>query len=608
MVLMDGDGMNQLGFERQDEACEWLAARLVRLHAGELPALNEAMKDRIRTHMFERIEQFAAPGDEEDSESYLIDRLISWMKGHAEKISLSAVKKAFIREKLQELPVFVPVLRFGFFRKFAASLSLGGVFAMSIFAFMLRVPVTFAQEYTVVHEASGDAMIVRDGDLLPAVSGFELREGDLLQIGSNGQAVVRYFDRSFTRFFPNTDVSFDALKSENFGVDHRVELDLRHGTVWSNILDLVTNSEFTVKSGSLVASASKRATFSLSSGTDESQLQVFQNVVNVGSHIVLNGYKAVFPSSGDVVVKPLALQDEEKVWVSQNLASDEKLVREARKDLKGVVAGPSNVLQENASLLLAFSSTEKYRLELGLCEKSFYDALQKNGATIDEVRAAFRCLEEVAARSGDFQDEDLKKMSDAVLLSARGRLFAMPSESGLYALKIELEDRVLASSDDSNKPLIALDQALQFLIEAQLFREKGLKDETDRAISGFRDRLKIVDSGSEALRSADVSAKRRELETMYLAFSKPVVIASKETVKDNVGDSVAAGSGPALDTKNSQTAETAPSTEASADTFVVENGARADSEGDSGELKEGTGATNVTDASALPPKLQLSQE
>lgn len=537
------DWFKHNGSDTEELMLQRLRERLHLLHADAMPSLSFEKRGRIRVHMFERIQSAESlrqlsesdavvpqselvstgPRDEVEAESYLLDRLISWMKGQAQKISLDVVRKAMIRERLMELPL--DIVRIGFFRRFAASLSLGGVLMMSIFTYMLRVPVTFAEEFTVVHEIEGDVSVVRDGSPIAAKPGMELQEGDQLQTGSNGQAVVRYFDKSFTRFFANTGVGFDILKSEDFGVRHHVELDLQHGRVWSNVLDFVTNSEFTVRSGSFAASASKRATFSVSSDGETSQVQVFQNAVNVEiprtsnqavhSRTVVNGYQAVVPSQGGVVVKPLALQEDEKVWVSQNLVQDERLIGEATKDSRGVVAGPSNVLQENASLLLAFSPDEKYRLELRVTEKAFYDILKKDGVSADEVRGSFASLESVVAKSNNAVNDDSKKMANAVLQFARNELLQIDSDYGLYALKLEVEDRLLASSGDSGRDTLALGQASQFLIEAQLLREKGLLDDTKRALDAYRDRMKLLADAD------DLRNEKSRLEKLYLAFINP---------------------------------------------------------------------------------------
>lgn len=599
--------MNNFGYNNTDDseldtemesALEKLGENLRALQSTNFSPMSRDAKSRIRAHMFERI-QDGVPGEADvENESYLLDRLISWIRTSSQKVVLSPVRRAIIREKLYALPAQSPFAAWfsgGLVKKLTASFSLGGVLALSLFAYVLRVPVTYAREFTVVHEVFGDVQVVRDGQTSPAQQGFELKEGDELRTGEDGRVEVKYFDKSFTRLFANTDVAFQSLRSENFGVDHRVELDLERGMLWSSVFDFVKNSDFKVKANDMVASASKRATFSVSSENGASQVQVFQNAVNVSlpqksevkpieTKTVVKGYQlvadaAVGSSASKSRVEPIQLKGTEKEWVSVNLQKDAQLIADAQNQNQGVVAGPSGVLQENASLLLAFDSNERFKLELNIAERSFYEVLGKDDVKVDTVRSLFNQLEETAQKADGIQNEEVKKLSAAVLQSARSKLLSAKPDSSLYDVKVALEERDFVDAPEDQKLSVALDQASQFLAEAQVLQDKDLKDAYKKALGKYQQRIKDVDTlvSGKVLKKLmvedDIPARRASLEVQYVALKNPVSVATKTESVDEVATV-------AVPVSNEKIVEI----EKSADQNVV------------------------SDDAQLPPKLQLSRD
>ncbi len=561
------------GESRLDEQELEKFAELLREKA--MPALTAPKRSRIRSHMFERIEalemakvQQELPlevmqpalkpvlqeGDDEENESslpglstesYLIDRLISWIRSTSSAIRLTSVKKTTIREHLYELPepdrrsLIEKLLSSLAFRRTVAGFSLTGVFILAVFAYALKVPVTFARELTVMQDVEGSVTVVRDGREMAAMKGFELEEGDAVRTGENGKAVVTYFDKSITRFFENTDVSFESLRSENFGFDHLVSLNLDRGRVWSNIMDYVTNSEFTVKANDLVASASQRATFLVSAEKDEASLQVFHNVVSATSTtrvseemMIVKGYEVVAKTDvAQQVVKPITLKEEDRRWVAANIVSDQQLLGEVEKEKSGVVTGPLSKLQENASLFLAFNEDERFRLELSIAEKNFYELFKRAGVTVDEVRVAFEVLQSVVDRAAGLKSEEAKKLAGAVILSARSELLAAKPDSNLYDLKITLEDKDFAGAADDKKLVVALSQASQFLAEAQDLQVNGEAEVARKAVAKYQDRVKEADqlfaryASQRVVVAPELVEKRAALEKLYVAFRTPAPVA-----------------------------------------------------------------------------------
>lgn len=598
--------------------------------------LSREKKDKIRGHMFERIDaltgvaqqelplvmaQIADGGepDGDEAEAYLIDRLITWMKDTSQTVKMDPIKKAVIREHLYDLPD--RVMSFPFFKRLTAAVSVAGILSITVFAFALKVPVTFAKELTIVHDVEGSVMILRNGRELPLSKGLELHEGDKIVTGENGKAVITYFDKSITRFFENTSVSFDALRSEDFGFNHTVSLNLTQGRVWSNVMDYVLNSDFTVKADDLIATASKRATFSLSSENHEASLQVFHNLVSVETpsnsetKTVVKGFQMVAkPETTRQIVEPIQLKESDKKWVAANLMNDQQVIGEVEKGNTGVAAGPLGKFQENASLFLAFNDDERFRLELNIAEKSFYETLKNPSATSDQVKGAFDGLQGIVTKVESLKSDDSKKLASAVLQSARNELLNAKPDSQIYDLKIALEDKDFSDAPEDTKLTLALDQASQFLAEAQDLQDKGLSEPAKKAAHKYQERMRDISALITAREEKKLpveealSSKRTGLEKLYTAYRNPTPVveevakiaalpadgAKSDDVK--LGDVASAGS------------PSASSVEGSSSTAVMGGGAPAAGASVSvtaatarDTATVGAGSTDSKTGSAVPP-------
>ena len=98
--------------QQLDKLAELLRAQM----SDPQPVLSSEKKARIRAHLFERIgvqvslqqelplevpsESPVTVGGFDETESYLIDRLISWIRTSSHSIKMSLVQKAVIRERL----------------------------------------------------------------------------------------------------------------------------------------------------------------------------------------------------------------------------------------------------------------------------------------------------------------------------------------------------------------------------------------------------------------------------------------------------------------------------------------------------------------------------
>lgn len=405
-----------------------LARALEAMHEPSI-SLDSGRKNVIRAHVLQRIEM--REQERVTSESFALDGVVAWMKRVADEVSISSLAKMQIRERLlslfDDLSVVSQLQSFKFspwtiFRRLSATILAASFSLFIVFAFVLQVPVTFAQERAVVQDVSGNATVLRNGGTLFVNKGFELHEGDVLQTGDESKVSVVYFDRSFSRFFEGSRAVFQRLASDDFGAQHDVNVVLQEGSVWSNIFDFVSDSRFRMQARDLVTLASQRATFSLTARDGETALEVYDHTVKVelpsgkAGRTINRGFSVVANQRGDSV-RPLNLESSKRAWVQENLAQDKKLLAENEQNMQGVVVGPSNAFQENASLLLAFNSSEKFRLQLSMNERKFYSSLREEPFDEKKNQTDFDALSALA-KSVPLEDDSSKKLADASIAAA----------------------------------------------------------------------------------------------------------------------------------------------------------------------------------------------
>jgi hypothetical protein len=91
----------------------------------------------------------------------------------------------------------------------------------------------------------GDVNLIRNGSVMPAEIGMELSDGDRVETGSTGLAVIALGDRGRVKVQPETSLLMNSLDSD-------IEVDLRSGAVFSR-LDRLNGGSFRLRAGTAIA-------------------------------------------------------------------------------------------------------------------------------------------------------------------------------------------------------------------------------------------------------------------------------------------------------------------------------------------------------------------
>ncbi|MEK6614825.1 MAG: FecR domain-containing protein, partial [Bacteroidota bacterium] len=354
---------------------------------NDVPVLTASQKEHMKSRIFQRM----TPHHRE--ESFFV-RAAEF----AREIQLGSVQKARLRERIFTAISLIPqkISPFFVWKKFVSFAVLG---TFTLFSFAVFQPLsTFAKQATTLQILHGQASIIRDGKTLSVGSEAVLLEGDIIQTDSSAEAVIQYFDNSFSRISGETKLQLRRLFKDQNDSGMIVEVDLNAGKMWSRVFDLVSDSQFTVRAQSLIASVYHRATFSVSAEKQQSSVQVFHNAVEVktseisSAKPVTKGFQAVVALPANTAsglqkrviasasVQPLALKADEIQWVEKNLAQDAQMIATTKTDI-----AQEAPLLDQTSLLLSFDPVEKSRVSFTVLNEKFADEKRKQNCKLKLV-------------------------------------------------------------------------------------------------------------------------------------------------------------------------------------------------------------------------------
>lgn len=427
--------------------------------------------------------------------------------------ALTPFQKARLRERIFAAIALVPqkVSPFFVWKKFV---SFSVLTTFMLFSFAVFQPLaTFAKEATTLRVLHGNASIIRDGKTFSVSNEAVLFEGDIIQTGTSAEAVIRYFDNSFSRISGETKLQLRRLFKDQYDSGMIVEVDLNAGKMWSRVFDLVSDSQFTVRAQSLIASVYHRATFSVSAEKEQSSVQVFHNAVEVktsevsSAKPVTKGFQAVvaLPNNTASVtakrvaasVEPLSLEKDERQWVEKNLAQDEQMIATTKTDI--VQDAP---LLDQTSLLLSFDPVEKSRVSFTVLNEKFADP-----AATPEVKE--KIFTEILTLLSDIQAESQKMASTDPVKSQQ--LTALFSDISVFYKK-EASPEMLSSlyetelhfaKDDHARAVALTEQAFAALSQGQDLSEQGKTEEAQKAFDSYRDSIAQASKFSASLTEKD---------------------------------------------------------------------------------------------------------
>lgn len=470
------------------------------------PSMGLSVRAKIKTHLMGKI-RFIEQTEWPES----LNAVVKYIRKLVSGLNFGAQERAKVKERIfstieatpQKMYVFTRF--FDFSKRFVGATLLVTMFFGMIAFVNVNMNVVRAEAFTTLDSFSGEVSLERDGKVQGIYVGMEIKENDKIITGSNGAAVISYFDDSITRLSKGTELVVDKLfNPRNNYVDSYVEVSLLDGTVWSKVINLVgEDSSFVVKADDVYTS-SKKAAFNVEKTGGRVEVKVFNNTVNVVNENtvdkVVSGQKAVV-SDDDVQIAKILDSEKESDWVQENINSDKEYLIAVEKKLvtakmKSIGADTDddlsleNSLKENTILFLTFGDVEKQKVSLDLAEKKFVAAEVKlHGQTLEEadqkeVQAAidefskqvtnyYSLIKEVGYTDKDYAAE-LKSYADDKLLVLKKDLSPVLPDSPLYALKDQV-DKLLVSGATDEKQIaeIKLDQVMSKLSDAEEVADTG---------------------------------------------------------------------------------------------------------------------------------------
>ncbi|MBP9771102.1 FecR domain-containing protein [Candidatus Gracilibacteria bacterium] len=492
---------------------------MARLESSAKPNLDSARKDAMKQRLMSKIKLSS-----HQQVDHSIFSLVGAVRVLAEKVELSAVKKAEMKERIMERIEQAPQTSFFFSNYFSmmkrmvsATLILAISFGMLSFL-SVDTYVVSAGTFTTLDSFKGDVSIQRSQSLIPANVGMALMENDKLITGANGSAEIRYFDNSVSRMSNNTEVQINKLVSPNDNsVNTYVEVSLVEGQVWSRVLNLVeSDSSFVVKANN-VSAAAKKAAFNVEINNGKVEIGVFNHAVSINAagktEQILSGEKLVV-DEGPKGVSQLKLAERDSGWVKENMQNDhayltqveQRLIEAKRKAVGLNDAGEVsyiNSLREDALLFLTFDDVKKKKFDLDLAERNFIAAqvklndpnileadkadaqaaMQKFG---DKLKGFYQMVAEVEHTDKAYAEELRNYVDSKVLVQKKDLNMALP-DSPNYLAKNILDDAQLVGTDNQiDKLRLKVDQAADKLAAAEDARDSGRNELANKAVDDYK--------------------------------------------------------------------------------------------------------------------------
>ncbi len=542
---------------------EELGNELRQLGAVELPA---KQKQALKRQLFSALDQ--------KTEEHLMPQSLrilgSRIQEVGEKTSLSISQKVKLRERLLSfirqtnwLGITSGPFRNPRFLKTAVSSTLLLFFVVTtVLIFPLQVPLTYAARLTYIDDVSGQAFVLRSGQLMEAKKDFSLAEGDVLITKDNSSITVRFFDDSVSRLDSNTQLEVTRLYSEPFNpVATQVELNLEDGHIWTRVLNLIDeNSHFIVSTQGTSAIVTKKAAFDLQTHVYSTTLSVFDNVVDFAfgknftteTRPVLAGYQAqVSQQNGTNVatIVPVAqgMQGNKAAaqWVESNIAKDkvhtEVLAQENQQALTdGSNSGMADVVQSDSDSsgisTLSNPDIEQQRLHfldayqrLLLGETYLMRQQGKDGMQL--VLEFESVVRSIMTQYPAFEQEDplnanlLYSIIQSKIDQQRKDLVTLLPGDALYPVKEELDKTVLyLSGSDVEKAKMQLSQSEDKLLEVQDLLAKSKFEQAQAVLVRYQRQidnltLKVNEGNASELQDKLVSLFNQQIEQIKVLTS-----------------------------------------------------------------------------------------
>lgn len=219
-------------------------------------------------------------------------------------------------------------------------------------------------------------------------SSADVKVGDQIQTGVDGEAAIAWGDRGITRLDPQTTVTVENAPEDPTAATHVVlKLHLEGGRVWSRLLKLLDqDSAADVRTETVVATVRGTSFGVEASSATTTDVAVTESVVGMSARtsqdatLVKEGFWGRFDDSGkQQQMRGLLPTD---TWAQDNIKADADFDEGLRRDIsarfaKRLVDAPPFLLNVSESLHLSFekNETERNTLVIGYMGRRIAEAL-----------------------------------------------------------------------------------------------------------------------------------------------------------------------------------------------------------------------------------------
>lgn len=530
----------------------------------EKPQISATHKKEMRDHLVQRIRN----GEQQEYLPLTLRHLAHSVRRKGQEVTIpswaSVVLKERILDSIEQSTAwdeFSFEQGWGGLRAGIATVLLFVFATTAVFVTPFRTPTAYAQS-TYLDDVAGEVRILRHTAVLEGRPMMPLEEGDKVVTDTGGGATIRFFDDSVSRLSEKTSVQVKRLHKEPLKpmVTH-VEVELEEGRMWTRVVNITDDSDFTVDTPSLRAGVQKKAAFDVQANRDRTEVSVYDNIVEVvskkdkdSSKVVIAGYKVALSDESVNMAMVEKIEDtEENVWVAENLTNDETYEAELTEGKEVLVEMQNENRMFVSTLNVPDEDIEKARKQIddaygtlvnaqaqlvrGARQEGI-DGLNEYRRQVSVIIASLPMLEEKDPLYAELLRNLLQEKVDVQLKD----LATFKPGDRLYRAKEVLQGTELAlASSDVQKVEIQLAQAEDALLEMQELLQAGEPGLAATLLEQYQNRtnsfsLELTEQNEEELSEKFESLAKKQANHMKVltAIEKSVGHEDEQAFRDAV--------------------------------------------------------------------------
>ncbi|MEK7528724.1 MAG: DUF5667 domain-containing protein [Patescibacteria group bacterium] len=547
------------------------------IHLGKsVVALGNEIKspsfhDRLKSKIMQSVKSSSAGLVQDNDELPSIYRqLLSSLQSVASSILPPVAVRSSVFRRVMRFITRPRLLPFNFSYRFTRAFSATAVLAVfvfvAVFSMFANTQTVRAAPQTYLQDPAGKVEVVRRGVRLPVRDHMVLKTKDIIRTGADSSTSIYFLDDSVARLDENTELRINKLFVNPVAVTETfVEVNVEKGRVWSRVVNLIDdNAAFQVKTGSVTATARKKAAFDVDVGEKgKTKVSTFQHSVNVTiednarsqTSKVSKGFEAEFQGVKLLSVKPqgdVVPEEKKDTWVETNLAQDQEyvasLIEERGKERQSqLVGGVIPVTEISVTAQQFFGLTPSSRIDVAM--KAALVKLTKaeqllNDGEKDKADKALEEYKELVVSASDALKEaeksdpgeyaQLQRKIDEHISFYKKQFAVLLPDQNLHQLKEVVGDAEFTmAATDMEKTEIKLEQANERLFEAKELSEKGEHELASEQLEEYSKAVgEVVETIKDLPRQEQEQVVAEALDQPQSARSGPLLL---KTVLDQMG-------------------------------------------------------------------------